>query len=139
MPVTIAVMITPGVIPAKDPKATLPRYNRSFEYDSPTDQYARFLIDEILPEVGKNYNLTTEPTGRAICGSSSGGIAAFVAAWERPDYFSRVVSFVGWFTNLRGGDDPRRHHPQDRAQADPRLPPGRQGRSGHLQRLVVHR
>jgi sugar lactone lactonase YvrE/enterochelin esterase-like enzyme len=105
MPVTIAVMVSPGVIPAKDPKTALPRYNRSYEYDSPTDLYARFLIEELLPEVGKEYNLTTEATGRAICGSSSGGIAAFVAAWERPDYFSRVVSFVGSFTNLRGGND----------------------------------
>jgi sugar lactone lactonase YvrE/enterochelin esterase-like enzyme len=105
MPVTIAVMVTPGVIPAKDPKAAHPRYNRSYEYDSPTDLYARFLIDELLPEVAKEYNLTKDATGRAICGSSSGGIAAFVAAWERPDYFSRVVSFIGSFTNLRGGND----------------------------------
>src|SRR5207237_407693 len=62
-------------------------------------------IEELIPEVAKDYNLTNEPTGRAICGLSSGGIAAFVAAWERPDYFSRVVSFIGSFTNLRGGHD----------------------------------
>jgi gluconolactonase len=104
MPVTIAIMINPGVIPAKDEKAW-PRFNRSFEYDSPTDLYARFLIDEIIPEVAKDFSLTKEATGRAICGASSGGIAAFAAAWERPDYFSRVVSFVGSFTNLRGGHD----------------------------------
>lgn len=103
MPVTIAVMVNPGVIPAANPKA-LPRFNRSYEYDSPTDLYARFLIEELLPEVGREYSLTTEATGRAICGSSSGGIAAFVAAWERPDAFSRVVSFIGSFTNLRGGE-----------------------------------
>lgn len=103
IPVTIAIMINPGVIPApKDAKAW-PRFNRSYEYDSPTDLYARFLIEEIIPEVAKDYNLTKEATGRAICGASSGGIAAFAAAWERPDYFSRVVSFVGSFTNLRGG------------------------------------
>ena len=105
MPVTIAIMINPGIIPApKDAKAW-PRFNRSFEYDSPTDLYARFLIEEILPEVAKDYNLTKEATGRAICGGSSGGIAAFAAAWERPDTFSRVVSFIGSFTNLRGGHD----------------------------------
>ncbi|MDB5324272.1 MAG: gluconolactonase [Phycisphaerales bacterium] len=103
MPVTIAIMIAPGVIPPPKDVQAYPRYNRSYEYDSPTDLYARFLIEEILPEVAKDYNLTKEATGRAICGSSSGGIAAFVAAWERPDSFSRVVSFVGSFTNLRGG------------------------------------
>ena len=104
MPVTIAIMIAPGVIPAPKGVEAFPRYNRSYEYDSPTDLYARFLIEEILPEVAKDYNLTKEATGRAICGASSGGIAAFVAAWERSDSFSRVISFVGSFTNLRGGD-----------------------------------
>ena len=103
MPVTIGVFINPGVIPTRD--NAHPRYNRSFEYDTPSDQYARFLMEEILPEVGKTYNLTTEATGRAICGASSGGIAAFAAAWERPDAFTRVVSFIGSFTNLRGAND----------------------------------
>src|SRR5581483_10681415 len=57
-----------------------------------------------LPEVAKEYKLSTDPNDRAIAGSSSGGIASFVAAWERPDAFRRVLSFVGSFTNLRGGD-----------------------------------
>lgn len=104
MPVTMGVFINPGVIPAAGPDRH-PRYNRSFEYDTPSDQYARFLIEEILPEVGKTYKLTTEATGRAICGTSSGGICAFAAAWERPEAFSRVVSFIGSFTDLRGGND----------------------------------
>jgi sugar lactone lactonase YvrE/enterochelin esterase-like enzyme len=104
MPVTIGIFVNPGVIPAIRPGA-LPRYNRSFEYDTPSDQYARFLLEEILPAVGRDYNLTADATGRAICGASSGGIAAFAAAWERPDAFTRVVSFVGSFTNLRGGND----------------------------------
>lgn len=103
MPVTIGIFVNPGVIPppawAKD---ALPRFNRSFEYDSPSDQYVRFLIDEILPEVGKKYKLARDANSRAICGSSSGGSCAFTAAWQRPDYFSRVASFVGSFTNLRG-------------------------------------
>ena len=68
------------------------------------DRYARFLLTEILPEVGKKYNLTTDPNGRAISGASSGGIASFVAAWERPDAFRRVLSFIGSFTDLRGGN-----------------------------------
>jgi enterochelin esterase-like enzyme len=102
MPVTIAIMINPGVAPAPSESAQ-PRFNRSFEYDSLGDRYTRFLTDEILPEVGKKLNLTKDPNGRAICGSSSGGIAAFTAAWERPDVFRRVVSFIGSFTNLHGG------------------------------------
>jgi len=63
----------------------------------------RFLIEEIIPEVEKNYTLTDARTMRAICGSSSGGICAFTAAWQRPDYFHKVLSFIGSFTNIRGG------------------------------------
>ncbi|HZT82708.1 MAG TPA: alpha/beta hydrolase-fold protein [Gemmataceae bacterium] len=103
MPVTIGVFINPGVIPAADPKQK-PRSNRSFEYDTLSDQYARFLEKEILPEVAKQYNLRKDAAGRAICGISSGGICAFTVAWERPDLFSKVLSHVGSFTNIRGGD-----------------------------------
>lgn len=102
MPVTIGIFINPGVIPAEKAGGKS-RRNRSFEYDTLSDQYTRFLLEEILPEVGKSYNLTTDPEGRAICGISSGGICAFTVAWERPDQFRRVLSHVGSFTNIRGG------------------------------------
>lgn len=103
MPVTIGIFLNPGVIPPPSGATNaLPRFNRSFEYDSATDQYARFLLEEILPEVSRKYNLKTDADSRAICGSSSGGSCAFTVAWQRPDQFSRVASFVGSFTNLRG-------------------------------------
>ena len=103
MPVTIGVFINPGVLPAHSAEQQA-RYNRSFEYDALGDRYARFLIEEILPEVARRYNLSGDPNDRAIAGSSSGGIAAFTAAWNRPDAFHRVLSFIGSFTNLRGGE-----------------------------------
>lgn len=102
MPVTIGVFVPPGVLPALD-DSNQSRYNRSFEYDALGDRYARFLLEEILPEVAKDYTLTTDPNLRAIAGSSSGGIAAFTVAWQRPDAFRRVISFVGSYNNLRGG------------------------------------
>jgi enterochelin esterase family protein len=102
MPVTIGIFIQPGVFPTSDPKDK-PRSNRSFEYDSLGDLYARFLMEEILPAVAKDYNLTTNPDERAICGNSSGGICAFTVAWERPNEFRKVVSHIGSFTNIRGG------------------------------------
>lgn len=102
MPVTIGIFINPGVFgEAKDGQK--PRSNRSFEYDSLGDLYARFLLEEILPDVAKSYKLTDDPEGRAICGNSSGGICAFTVAWERPDAFRKVVSHIGSFTNIRGG------------------------------------
>lgn len=106
MPVTIGVFIDPG-----HKKAELPEKpgwnpqpeNRSFEYDSLSDDYATFLLTEILPEVRQKYKITDDPEGRAICGISSGGICAFTVAWERPDQFRKVLSHVGSFTNIRGG------------------------------------
>jgi sugar lactone lactonase YvrE/enterochelin esterase-like enzyme len=103
MPVTVAIFINPGVLPALNPETQQNRYNRSYEYDGMSDRYVRFLIEEILPEVGKAVNLSTDPNCRAIGGSSSGAIAAFTAAWHRPDAFRRVLSFIGSYVNLRGG------------------------------------
>jgi enterochelin esterase family protein len=103
MPVTIGIFINPGVVPAAE-KGGKDKSNRSFEYDTLSDQYVRFLEKEILPEVAKDYNLRKDAAGQAICGISSGGICAFTAAWERPDLFSKVLSHVGSFTNIRGGD-----------------------------------
>jgi len=102
MPVTIGIFIQPGTFPPEKEGAK-GQSNRSFEYDTLSDQYARFLLEEILPEVGKSANLSKDPRDRAICGISSGGICAFTVAWERPDQFSKVLSHVGSFTNIRGG------------------------------------
>lgn len=103
MPVTIGVFISPGVVPAPDENAQS-RFNRSFEYDSMGDRYARFLIEEILPRVQAKYNISDDPNDRAIAGSSSGAIAAFGVAWNRPDAFRRVLSTIGTYVGLRGGN-----------------------------------
>jgi len=102
IPVTVGIFINPGEVPPAEP-GQKGRSNRSFEYDTLSDQYVRFLLEEILPEVAKKYNLTTDPEGRAICGISSGGICAWTAAWERPSEFRKVLSHVGSFTNISGG------------------------------------
>lgn len=106
MPVTIGLFIDPGhlkdTLPPKPGWKPRPE-NRSFEYDTLSDQYARFLLEEMLPELAKKYNLTQDADQRAICGISSGGICAWTVAWERPDAFRKVLSHVGSFTNIRGG------------------------------------
>ncbi len=102
MPVTIAVAVNPGTIAPTLPGATA-RSTRSLEYDSLGDANARFLLEELLPEAIMGLHVTSDPAGRAICGNSSGGIAAFTVAWERPDSFGKVVSHIGSFTNIRGG------------------------------------
>jgi enterochelin esterase-like enzyme len=97
-----AKLLKPGEPPRKRPDGRpAPRANRSVEYDTLSDTYARFLIEEILPEVGKKYNLTE---GRCIAGSSSGGICSFTVCWERPDAFRKCFTTVGSFTNIRGGN-----------------------------------
>jgi enterochelin esterase family protein len=104
MPVTVGIFINPGKFPTEGKEEKDWRSNRSFEYDTPSNQYATFLEKEILPEVAKTVKLRDDAAGRAICGISSGGICAFTAAWERPDLFSKVLSHIGSFTNIRGGD-----------------------------------
>lgn len=103
MPVTIGIFLNPGH--KGDSKIDSPwrSNNRSVEYDSVNGDYAKFLLEEILPEVGKSHKLTDDPNQRAICGISSGGICAWTVAWERPDAFRKVLSHVGSFTNIRGG------------------------------------
>ena len=101
MPVTIGIFITPGERGETyaEGNGNNPS-NRAFEYDSLTDSYARFLIEEMLPEVGKRYNLTKDPEGRAIGGTSSGAICAFTVAWQRPDEFRKVISCIGSYTSI---------------------------------------
>jgi enterochelin esterase family protein len=96
IPVTVGIFIEPGGIKN-------PRDNRSFEYDTLSDQYARFLLEEILPEVEKTVRLRRDAPGRAIAGQSSGAIAAFTVAWERPNEFSKVLSGIGSYTNIQSG------------------------------------
>jgi len=107
MPVTIGIFIQPGNLVEKARRgqpAAKPRSNRSVEYDSLGDDYAKFLIKEILPEVAKTYTLTNKPDGRCIAGNSSGAICAFTVCWERPDEFRKCFSTIGSFTNIRGGN-----------------------------------
>jgi enterochelin esterase family protein len=103
MPVTIGLFINPGHY--GEPAANLPyrASNRSVEYDTLSDKYSRLLLDEILPEVGKQWNITNDPDQRAIGGLSSGAICAFTVAWQRPDSFRKVLSHIGSFTDIRGG------------------------------------
>lgn len=121
IPVTIAVFVTPGRVRAADAgtgggqagnaAGALDRFNRSYEYDGLGDAYVRFILEELLPDVekqkttdGRAIHLSASGNDRAIGGSSSGAIAAFTAAWERPDAFSRVWSAIGTYVSLRGGD-----------------------------------
>lgn len=103
MPVTVGIFIEPGRRPNQKPGDK--SANRGYEYDFPDGTHARFLLEEILPEVTRRFalNLRADAMGRAIGGGSSGGICAFKTAWERPDQFGRVLSWVGSFVDLRGG------------------------------------
>jgi len=107
IPVMIAVFINPGRRPDQ-PEPTLGNWgdrdtNRPTEYNTLDDRYARVIVDELLPVLYKDYNIAKDPERHGIGGSSSGAIAAFTVAWERPNHFRKVLSNVGSFTNLRGG------------------------------------
>ncbi len=106
IPPMVGVFVMHGRVKAASPDA-LDRMNRSFEYDAVSGDYARFLLDELLPHVAKTHglSLSSDPNDRAIAGNSSGAIAAFAAAWQRPDAFRRVFSAIGTYVGLRGGHE----------------------------------
>ena len=112
IPVLIGVFVMHGRVPARDGSTALDRFNRSVEYDGLGDSYARFILEELLPAVekivlpdGRPIRLSHNGNDRSIGGSSSGAIAAFTAAWERPEAFSRVFSSIGTYVDQRGGND----------------------------------
>ena len=106
IPVTVGIFVRPGELPAPM-KGTLGRRNRDFEYDGVSDNKVRFLTDELLPFIATEYqlNLSRDGNDRCIAGGSSGGIAAFTAAWNRPDAFSRVYAASGSWVAFRGGHE----------------------------------
>jgi len=96
IPVTIGIFINPGRDESGDSM-------RDEEYLPLNDTYARFLLEEILPEVGKDYNLVDDAAGRAVCGMSDGGVGTFTVVWERPDGFSKAICHIGSFVRVPGG------------------------------------
>lgn len=105
IPPLVGLFIKPGVVPAANDNA-LPRFNRSYEYDSITPTYSQFLIQEFLPAIEAKHGLklSTDPNHAAISGNSSGGICAFMVAWHRPDRFRRVFTGVGTYVGIHGAD-----------------------------------
>jgi enterochelin esterase family protein len=107
IPVMLSVFINPGRTP-EQPEPTPQEWgdrttNRPTEYNTLDDKYARVIVDELMPVLYKEYNISKDPERHGIGGASSGAIAAFTVAWERPNEFRKVLSMIGSFTNLRGG------------------------------------
>ncbi|MBS1723884.1 MAG: esterase family protein [Armatimonadetes bacterium] len=100
LPQTVAVFVTPGTF-------TDGKSDRSREYDTLSDAYSRFLLDELLPLVEAKYKITHDPMRRCAAGLSSGGICSFTVAWHRPDKFGLVMSWIGSFTNIASGESKR--------------------------------
>ena len=105
LPVTICLFVNPGHNTKDYPENRFRASNRSDEYDVPDDRYTTMLMDEIIPELKKKYNISNDPKMHGIGGLSSGAICAFTAAWEHPEYFHKVLSQIGSYTNIRGGNN----------------------------------
>src|SRR5438105_4427829 len=99
----IGIFVDPGILPAISDQAQS-RFERVFECDSLSDRYSRFLLEELIPEVAKKYNLSKDPNDRGLAGTSTGAVGAFAAAWNRPDQFHRVLSLIGTFVAMKGAD-----------------------------------
>ena len=103
LPPMIGIFVDPGTLPALSDQAQN-RVERIFEYDSLSDRYSRFLLEDLIPEVAKQYNLSKNPDDRALCGLSTGAVGSLMAAWNRPDQFRRVLSFIGTYVAMKGAD-----------------------------------
>jgi enterochelin esterase-like enzyme len=103
LPPMIGIFIDPGILPVVN-DADQNRYNRIYEYDSLTPRFAEFLLNELIPAVAKDYNLSKNPDDRGLYGVSTGAVGAFAAAWNRPDQFHRVLSFIGTYVSMKGAD-----------------------------------
>ena len=134
IPVMIGVFINPGRTPDQTEPSAKAGWgdgftNRRTEYNTPDDKYARIITEELMPALYKEYNISKDPEQHGIGGSSSGAIAAFMVAWERPDAFRKVLSNVGSFTNLRGRRRVSRARAGRAEEADSHLPVRRPQRS----------
>jgi enterochelin esterase family protein len=105
LPVTICLFVNPGHIAKDYPANRFRASNRADEYDVLDDRYAIMLMEEIIPELKRKYNISNDPKMHGIGGLSSGAICAFTAAWEHPEYFHKVLSQIGSYTNIRGGNN----------------------------------
>ena len=108
IPAMIGIFVDPGILPVV-PDPTHPdlaqnRYNRIYEYDSMTPRFADFLLNELIPALAKSYNLSKSADDRGLSGVSTGAVGAFMAAWNRPDQFHRVLSFIGTYVAMKGAD-----------------------------------
>ena len=110
MPVTIAIGVSSGTVNSVDPPQG-PRFDRSFEFDSMNGRLGDFLLEDVLPAVEEHRTaegypilLSNDPNDRAIGGGSTGGIGAFIVAWQHPDAFRRVFSAIGTYVGMRGGE-----------------------------------
>ena len=103
LPAMIGIFVNPGVLPPVSDEAQS-RFERVFEYDSLSERFASFLVEELIPAVGAKYNLSKDPNDRGLSGVSTGAVGAFAAAWNRPDQFRRVLSFIGTFVAMKGAD-----------------------------------
>lgn len=106
IPVMLAVFINPGRRPDQ-PEPSAGDWgdrttNRADEYNPPNENYARVIVEELMPALKQDYNISPDPDLHGIMGSSSGGCAAFSVAWFRPNDFRKVITFVGSFTDIRG-------------------------------------
>lgn len=107
IPVMLGVFINPGRTPEQPEPSSADwgdrTTNRAEEYNRLDDKYARVIVNELLPALYVNYNLSRDPEDHGIGSASSGAIAAFTVAWERPEQFHKVLSLIGSYTNIRGG------------------------------------
>jgi len=76
---------------------------RSYELP-PNPKFLAYIIEELLPWVRENYNITSDPSHSVIAGVSYGGVAASFIAFKKPEIFTNVLSMSGAYSWYPGAD-----------------------------------
>jgi hypothetical protein len=101
MPVTIAVFIFPGTPDGSQVGGG--NQGRGTQYDTPNDQYGKFLREEFLPAtILTKYDIVTDADGWAMAGHSSGGIGSIIAGWFHSDRWHKLLTASASYPNKGG-------------------------------------
>ena len=96
---TTAREIPPLVVGLLNPRDRLREY-------AADRQHARFVVEEVLPEIERRYPVIAEPGARCLGGASFGAVASLATAWYYPQTFDMLMLQSGSFAFTDIG----RHH-----------------------------
>ncbi|WBW97787.1 alpha/beta hydrolase-fold protein [Oceanirhabdus sp. W0125-5] len=88
------------------------------------DEFCSYVVEEVLPWVRENYNVTSDPAKTVIAGSSLGGLTASFLGFKFPDIFGNILSQSGsyWYKSEDVNDLEKRNWMARQFEKEDKLP-----------------